>query len=397
MIEKVIVEADGGSRGNPGPAGSGALVVEDATGKILAEAAVFLGIATNNFAEYKAVIAGLELVKEVAPEAKVLVRMDSKLVVEQMSGRWKVKHQAMAELSKELQQISKGMQVEFEWVPREQNQRADSLANEAMDSERTEIRKFIGEPGTSSINIVTSSSINRTVDIEYNALLPSSVRAPREISKPLTTIVLVRHGRTAFTENHRISGRGGEDPSLSESGLLDAERAADEISQIGVTGLFAKVSPPTAVISSPLARTRETARVIALRLGLEEQILEDLAEISFGEWDGRTSAEVASQWPEIYENWRGDINIAPPNGGESIKALDKRIQRAKNTILEDYEGQTVLLVSHVMPIRGFIRAALDADWSAYWRISLAPCSITVLRFWGDEAAEVTCVNYSGHL
>jgi len=136
MIENVIIEADGGSRGNPGPAGSGALVIDAVSGKILAEAAIFLGVATNNVAEYRAVIAGLELVRELAPKASVLVRMDSKLVVEQMSGRWKIKHQSMAELSRELQEQIAGIEISFEWIPREQNTRADALANEAMDADR---------------------------------------------------------------------------------------------------------------------------------------------------------------------------------------------------------------------------------------------------------------------
>lgn len=397
MIAQVIVEADGGSRGNPGPAGSGALLIDADTGRILAEAAIFIGVATNNVAEYRAVIAGLELAKELAPGASVLVRMDSKLVVEQMSGRWKIRHQAMAELSSELHKQLEGVDISFEWVPREQNLRADALANEAMDAEESDVRKFMAEPGTSSINIVSSSSKSRVVDIEYNPLLPSSVRAPRDITKKLTTIVLLRHGRTAFTESHRISGRGGEDPSLSEAGLLDAIKAADEIAKIGSIGLLAKVSAPVAVISSPLNRTKETAEIVARKLGLEVAILEDLAEISFGDWDGHTSEDVAKNWPEDFERWRGDINMAPPGGGESIKEFDRRIQKAKKHLLDNYEGQTIAVVSHVMPIRGFLRAALEADWSAYWRVSLSPCSITVLRFWGDEAAEVSYVNYSGHL
>lgn len=397
MIKSVIIEADGGSRGNPGPAGSGALVIDAVTGKILAEAAIFIGVATNNVAEYKAVIAGLELVKELAPEASVLVRMDSKLVVEQMSGRWKIKHQAMAELSRELQEHISGIDISFEWIPRDENFRADALANEAMDAEQSDIRKYLAEPGTASINIISSAAKSRVVDIEYNPVMPSSVRAPRNITKKLTTIVLVRHGRTPFTENHRISGRGGEDPSLSEAGILDANKAAEEISKIGVSGLLQKVATPTAVISSPLARTRETARILALRLGLEESVLDDLAEISFGDWDGYTNEEVSKNWPDQYENWRGDIDAAPPGGGESIREFDRRIQKVKKTLLEQYEGQTIVVVSHVMPIRGFIRAAIEAEWSAYWRVSLSPCSITVLRFWGEEAAEVSFVNYSGHL
>ncbi|NBQ98825.1 MAG: reverse transcriptase-like protein, partial [Microbacteriaceae bacterium] len=218
MTQIVLIEADGGSRGNPGPAGSGAVLIDFDSGAILAEIALFIGVATNNVAEYKAVLAAIELANEIAPEAKLLVRMDSKLVVEQMSGRWKIKNEGMQELSVLMAKAIGSRDVTFEWIPREQNSKADSLANEAMDAESSVTRKFVGEPGTSTINVVTLASKNTAADLEYNPELPSSVRAPRNVTKKLTTVILVRHGRTALTETHKLSGRGGEDPQLSELG-----------------------------------------------------------------------------------------------------------------------------------------------------------------------------------
>ncbi len=130
----VIVEADGGSRGNPGPAGFGALVRDGATGQILAERSVALGIATNNVAEYSGLIAGLEAAAELEADA-VEVRMDSKLVVEQMAGRWKVKHPNMRPLAIQAQRLAnRFVQVSYVWVPRAQNTAADRLANLAMDA-----------------------------------------------------------------------------------------------------------------------------------------------------------------------------------------------------------------------------------------------------------------------
>lgn len=134
MTRELIVEADGGSRGNPGVSGSGAVVIDAATGEILAEIARYGGIASNNVAEYKAMIAGVRRAIELDPEAVLTVRMDSKLVVEQMSGRWKIKHPDMAELAAEARQLLTGTPVRFEWIPREQNSRADHLANRAMDA-----------------------------------------------------------------------------------------------------------------------------------------------------------------------------------------------------------------------------------------------------------------------
>jgi len=396
MTNRLLIEADGGSRGNPGPAGSGAVLIDFDSGIILAEIALFIGVATNNIAEYRAVLAAIELANEIAPDAKLLVRMDSKLVVEQMSGRWKIKNEGMQDMSSQMVKAIGSRQISFEWIPREKNSKADSLANEAMDAETSVIRKFVGEPGTSTINVVTVASKGTAADLEYNPELPSSVRAPRNVTKNLTTVILVRHGRTALTESHKLSGRGGEDPQLSELGRDDASKVALELATVGKSGVFAKLLPPTAIVSSPIARTRETAHVIANQLGLSVQTEDDIAEIAFGEWDGHTNQEVATAWPEQYNAWRGDVQIAPP-GGESLEEFDLRVQRGRQRILSEFEGQTVVVVSHVMPIRGFLKAATAADWPIYWRATVAPCSITVLRFWGDEAAEITVVNHTTHL
>jgi len=130
---RLIVEADGGSRGNPGPAGFGTVVRDADTGEVLAERAESLGTTTNNVAEYRGLIAGLRAAAELTPSA-VDVRMDSKLVVEQMSGRWKVKHPDLQALAREAVSIVRELPaVTFGWVPRELNRHADQLANEAMD------------------------------------------------------------------------------------------------------------------------------------------------------------------------------------------------------------------------------------------------------------------------
>jgi ribonuclease HI len=132
---ELVVEADGGSRGNPGVAAGGSLVIDPATGEVLAELGVYVGIASNNVAEYSGMIAGVRKAIELDPHAVLHVRMDSKLVVEQMSGRWKIKHPDMADLAAEARRILSGTPVSFEWIPREQNSRADRLANESMDKQ----------------------------------------------------------------------------------------------------------------------------------------------------------------------------------------------------------------------------------------------------------------------
>lgn len=129
----LIIEADGGSRGNPGIAGAGALV-RNPQGTVLAAVAVPLGRASNNVAEYTGLVEGLKLARDLNPQAMVEVRMDSKLVVEQMSGRWKIKHADMKRLADEASRILSPMQVTYTWIPRKQNTDADVLSNEAMDA-----------------------------------------------------------------------------------------------------------------------------------------------------------------------------------------------------------------------------------------------------------------------
>lgn len=133
MARVLLIEADGGSRGNPGLAGSGSVVIDPTTGEVLAEVGRYLGQASNNVAEYTSLIEGVRRALQIDPDAELHVRMDSKLVVEQMSGRWKIKHPDMAELAATARVLLTGTPVRFEWIPRLQNSRADAVANRAMD------------------------------------------------------------------------------------------------------------------------------------------------------------------------------------------------------------------------------------------------------------------------
>jgi ribonuclease HI len=130
--QDLIVEADGGSRGNPGIAAGGAVVLDAVSGDVLVELGVYVGIGSNNVAEYRGMIEGLRAAFEREP-ASVRVRLDSKLVVEQMTGRWKIKHPDMQALAREARELLAGRRVSFEWIPRAQNARADAAANESMD------------------------------------------------------------------------------------------------------------------------------------------------------------------------------------------------------------------------------------------------------------------------
>jgi len=185
---RLVVEADGGSRGNPGVAGYGALVRDPQTGAVLARRAAPLGMASNNVAEYTGLIVGLEAAAALAPGASIEARLDSKLVVEQMSGRWKIKHEDMRRLALQARDVVRGIeasggQVRFTWVPREENTDADALSNDAMDG--------------------------KTVvwDAQARDLTGERRVAPPDLGSP-TRIILVRHGVTPFTVDGRLDGRG---------------------------------------------------------------------------------------------------------------------------------------------------------------------------------------------
>jgi broad specificity phosphatase PhoE/ribonuclease HI len=373
-IVKLIIEADGGSRGNPGVSGAGAVVIDGATGNILREISENVGIATNNVAEYSAVIFALEAAFEIDPDAEIMVRMDSKLVVEQMSGRWKIKHPDMLSLGARVQKLIAGKSVEFVWIPREQNVLADALANKAMD----------GEPAAAA------------AAVEFNQVAPSSIRAPQSSVAEATTLIMVRHGRTALTEHRKISGGDGENPDLSELGNKDATEVAIELAKVGSFGSFSFLEKPVVVIHSPIKRAAQTATKIANRLGVEQVELADLREIGFGDWDGLTNEELFVGHEEHYQKWRGSYEVAPPNG-ETLKDFDVRVNRSLDFIIEKFAGKTVVVVAHVMPIRGLLRIANDASVAGFWRVDLGPASISIARFWGREAAEVVCVNSTSHL
>jgi len=145
---RVVVEADGGARGNPGPAGFGAVVREANTGEVLAERSASVGVATNNVAEYSGLIAGLQAAADLGAVA-VDVRMDSKLVIEQMAGRWQIKNAGLRPLAAEAAALARRFDsVTWQWIPRDQNRYADALANAAMD-EAAESAPPAGEAGGS--------------------------------------------------------------------------------------------------------------------------------------------------------------------------------------------------------------------------------------------------------
>ncbi|MGR4879275.1 bifunctional RNase H/acid phosphatase [Streptomyces sp. LARHCF249] len=469
-MPRFVVEADGGSRGNPGPAGYGAVVLDPATGETLAERAEYIGVATNNVAEYKGLIAGLRAARELASDAQVLVRMDSKLVVEQMSGRWKIKHQDMKPLAAEAATILPRSQVTYEWIPREKNKHADRLANEAMDAGKrgkqwepsassaaldrgaaalagppgdaakgaAAVRAALASGGSTRVTAAAAATASgsaagtgaaeaadtRAARAAASAepagadtlfAEPGRIPAPASVSgaagdvlapgaglpRPTTggtgwgpdmgtpaTFVLLRHGETALTPQKRFSGSGGSDPELSPAGRRQASAVAEALAARGTV---------QTVISSPLRRCRETAQAVADRLGLPVTVEEGLREVDFGAWEGLTFAEVRERFPDDLQAWLDSPRAAPTGGGESFTAATRRISATRDRLLAEHAGRTVLLVSHVTPVKILVRLALGAPPESLFRMELSAASLSAVAYYADGNASVRLLNDTSHL
>ncbi|NEY35319.1 bifunctional RNase H/acid phosphatase [Streptomyces sp. PRKS01-65] len=502
-MREFVVEADGGSRGNPGPAGYGAVVRDAATGQTLAEAAEYIGVATNNVAEYRGLLAGLRAARALDPEAAVHVRMDSKLVVEQMSGRWKIKHPGMKPLAAEAAGIFPPGRVTYEWIPRESNKHADRLANEAMDAggrgeqwrpselaagpdapaaraaapgpegvpgdaaagaarvraalaegRPATARAGAGEPAGTGAPEATGvpaasdapaagSGVPAASDVPAGSGVPAGSAdvgdgpdarsadvsradgatgpaAPRSLARPSgttggagaaqadvraartvaapgwgppdmgapATFVLLRHGETPLTPQKRFSGSGGSDPSLSAAGREQAERVAAALARRGTV---------QAIVSSPLARTRETAAIVAARLGLDVTVEDGLRETDFGAWEGLTFAEVRERYPDDLNAWLASADAAPTGGGESFAHTGERIAATRDKLVAAYTGRTVLLVTHVTPIKTLVRLALGAPPESLFRMELSAASLSAVAYYADGGASVRLFNDTSHL
>ncbi|MER6027929.1 bifunctional RNase H/acid phosphatase [Streptomyces sp. NPDC001851] len=381
-MREFIVEADGGSRGNPGPAGYGTVVRDAATGEPLTEVAEYIGVATNNVAEYRGLVAGLRAAHTLDPTARVHVRMDSKLVIEQMSGRWKIKHPDMKPLATEARSVFPPDQVTYEWIPREQNKHADRLANEAMDAGA---RGQQWSP-TESAAATAGGGQRRDIPDEEHRSTPGWSSAP-DLGAP-ATFVLLRHGETPLTPQKRFSGSGGTDPSLSAAGREQAQRVAAALARRGTI---------QAVVSSPLTRTRETAAAVAARLGLEVTIEDGLRETDFGAWEGLTFGEVRERYPDDLNAWLADPEARPTGGGESFAETATRIAATRDKLVAAHAGRTVLLVSHVTPIKTLVRLALGAPPESLFRMELSAASLSAVAYYADGNASVRLFNDTSHL
>lgn len=377
---RVIVEADGGARGNPGPAGWGAVVREAATGEVLVELGESIGVATNNVAEYSGLIAGLRAAADLGA-VEVEVRMDSKLVVEQMSGRWQIKNPGLRPLAAQAAAlVSRFESVRFTWVPRERNTAADALANAAMDAANADAR-------TSAVRETRPAAVREPETAPATA---PPVRWAPPAESGAARLILIRHGSTQMTAERRYSGR--RDVDLNPEGQAQAQAVAERMGRMLIP------SPATApiLVSSPLKRCRQTAEAIAARIGVSVAIDDAFVECDFGVWEGLTFAEVAKTWSEEQNAWLASSQVAPP-GGESFAEVATRVRPAVSRLAGENADRAVVVVTHVTPIKLVLRDALDATDSLLHRLYLDAAGISVVDFWPDGGVAVRTVNDTAHL
>jgi len=199
-----------------------------------------------------------------------------------------------------------------------------------------------------------------------------------------TRLLLLRHGQTRLSVQRRYSGHG--DPELTPLGLAQAAGAAARIG---------KIPDVAAVLTSPLRRARQTAEAVAAATGAPLHVRERLVETDFGAWEGLTFPEARDRDPQLHAEWLGSESVAPP-GGESFAAVGLRVAAELADVLREYPASTVVLVSHVTPIKMLLRDALQAGPGVLYRLHLDLAALSIVDVYPDGGASVRLVNDTSH-
>lgn len=207
-------------------------------------------------------------------------------------------------------------------------------------------------------------------------------------AEPLT-VVLVRHGETPMTAAKAYSGSSVPGPSLTATGRVQAVCAADTVLRLG-RSLLADLPHPSAVVASPMVRTRETARAVGRRLGTPVEIDPAFAECDFGAWEGLVAAQIEERWPGDLHRWHVDAAFPAP-GGESVEDVGVRVGAGLGRLRDAGVGRTVVVVCHSVVIRAAVGLAMGAPSSVWASVRVGPASVTVLRMWADGQGEVAVV------
>src|SRR5262245_3713438 len=197
----------------------------------------------------------------------------------------------------------------------------------------------------------------------------------------MTTLLLARHGQSVANAIRRF--QGVQDVPLSELGERQAAALATSL----------RHRRPHHVYASPLARARRTAEIVVQELGTPLTLLDDLRELSLGDWEGRTVQEIAALPGDPYRRWVRDPVTHAPAGGESLAAVQQRMLRAIDTIGAAHpDGERILVVCHGGVISAYLAHVLGLPLSSIWRLTLANGSLTAV-----SPPRVLSVNDTAHL
>jgi broad specificity phosphatase PhoE len=204
--------------------------------------------------------------------------------------------------------------------------------------------------------------------------------------KPTATLLL-RHGQTPMSVQKRYAGLSPKtDAPLTDTGVRQAVAAAKRLASAGID----------AIVASPLQRAVRTAEEVAAVTGVPVLTDEGFRETDFGAWDGLTFAEVRERWPSEVTTWLADPSVSPP-GGESFDQVSERVTAALHRILAERAHQTVLVVSHVTPIKTLVAAALLAPPAALYRMHLDVAALCEIDWYADGPAVLRSFNDTAHL
>jgi probable phosphoglycerate mutase len=312
-----------------------------------------------------------------------------------MSGRWQIKHPDMRVLAKQAREIFAAGQVTYTWVPRADNAAADRMVNEALDQAlaggaplivRERGALLVQELVREAADVVGDAEEQNAKGTPGKATAANRMVGWSDLGAP-TTLLLARHGATAFSVEKRFSGIGGIDMPLNDLGNAQAEALAREIAERGGADV---------IVASPLLRTQQTAAYVSEAIGVPVELDEGFAECAFGEWDAFTFTEVRERWPEQLDAWLASTDVAPP-GGESFAEVNRRVEAARRGVLERHAGKRVIIVAHVTPIKVMVSQALETDLTLLFKMELSPCSLTTLAWFPDGNASMFGFSEAAHL
>lgn len=387
---KLIIYADGGSRGNPGIAGSGTVVYAADGTTVLREIVYVVGKkASNNVAEYHGLLRGLEAAVELGAD-DVDFYMDSRLVVEQMNGRWKIKHPDMKQLGLQAQKLMQQLgAVHLSWVRRNDNKVADALSNEAMDAAAEGHAPGVVDRGDGPDNVGDApDNVRDEHDAEKSPATTGTHASWTGATCQPTTLILVRHGQTSYSAEHRYCGHS--DIALTETGMRQAAASATAVAERADIDL---------VVSSPLQRCQTTAKMIVEKTGAQLETHDALIEANFGNWEGLTFQQAQDDNAELHDAWITDASLTPPEG-ESLAQVHRRVREFRKQLVAQHPGKTIAVVSHVNPIKSLIRQGLNAGPATFSHLFLDLASIAVVKFYDENspvASAVLSVNDTAHL